>query len=132
MSKFHTHIPIDVKAVEQSLPQGSHVNGVHLASDHKSVVVEWENDNLKTSFTFPIEITPETLAGKAPYPATVKNMAECKRVQNPEVAPTGVSAPQKAATKAKATRARKPSKVKTDDAQTTGQPASETGDPAGS
>lgn len=90
MSKFTTTIPVSVEAVTGSMPKGSFLNEVKLGDDKKSVVIEWENDDYKTPFTGPVELSPLVLEGKEPLPATVKPpqpVAGCKKVQNDEVAP---------------------------------------------
>lgn len=50
MSQFKTKIPVDVASVLEQLPARSHVNSVDF--DGESVVVNWENDDYQTKFTF--------------------------------------------------------------------------------
>jgi hypothetical protein len=89
MSKFSTTIPVNVEAVTDSLPKNSFIHGVRIGDDKKSIVIDWEQDDWRTPYTVPVEVSPDALTGKEPLPETVK----CKRVQNDDVAP---SAPRKA------------------------------------
>lgn len=123
MSKFTTTIPVDVQAVKDSLPKQSHIHRTHISADGHSLVLEWENDEWRTPYTVNMEVSPDALAGKEPLPDYVKTPemrakaaeadAECKRVQNEDVAPT-------AEAKAKKKRAK-----------TAGQSTAEPGDQAG-
>jgi hypothetical protein len=65
MSRFHTSIPVDVEAVKKLLPQrGVHVHGVVINSDDPKqleVVVDWECDNLRTPYSFPVEFPIQEL-----------------------------------------------------------------------
>lgn len=53
MSKFKTSIPVEIKAVLDALPPRSFVNGVSLEGE--TVVVQWENDDYRTPYTYPVE-----------------------------------------------------------------------------
>jgi hypothetical protein len=77
MSKFFTPIPVDVNGVIEKLPPGSFIHSIDL--EKKSVLdkagiatvtycvnVIWDNDNLKTAYTFPLECPVEKLAKADP------------------------------------------------------------------
>ena len=75
MSKFNTRIPVDVAAVVALLPRKSTVSGVSLeqADDGShEVVVEWENDWMKSPFTFPLDWPEDKLRSKE-IPGKVTN-----------------------------------------------------------
>jgi hypothetical protein len=53
MSKFKTHISVDLDTIKQNLPPRSFVNGIRF--DGERVIVEWENDDFRTPYTTPME-----------------------------------------------------------------------------
>lgn len=53
MSKFKTSIPVDLDAIKKALPARSFINSVEFDGDRVSV--QWENDDFKTPYTFPVE-----------------------------------------------------------------------------
>lgn len=61
MSKLSTTIPIDVKSVIDALPKGSFVHWVMLNEAKTGVEIVWDNDDIKTGFTFPTEYPLEKL-----------------------------------------------------------------------
>ena len=76
MSKFNTRIPVDVAAVVALLPRKSTVSGVSLEQvddGSHEVVVEWENDWMKSPFTFPVEWPVEKLRSRE-IPGKVTNV----------------------------------------------------------
>jgi hypothetical protein len=91
MSKFTTTIPVPVDAVLKMLPPNSFVNTVRIGEDKASLVVEWEQDEWRTPYTVPVEVSAKALANEEPLPETVK----CKRVQNGDVAPTATNKAKK-------------------------------------
>jgi hypothetical protein len=107
MSKFKTSIPVDVATIKEQLPERSFVNSVTFSGE--AVVIEWENDNFKTPYTFPVE-----WADPAKIPAGVH---DCKNGP----APKG-TAPQPAAQKmhpfvsGQQTSSPSPQKAKAEDA----------------
>ena len=68
MSKFVTSIPVDVDIVIASLPERSFVHSVTLlrppAGGPTSIEIVWDNDALKTAYTFPLPYPLEKLLGK--------------------------------------------------------------------
>lgn len=53
MSKFQTSIPVDLATIKNALPPRSFVNDV--VFDGERVIVNWENDDYQTPYTFPVE-----------------------------------------------------------------------------
>ncbi len=78
MSKFITCIPVDVAAVIAALPPKSYVHSVELTpklvntgqpgvfNTKFEVEVIWDNDDLKTAYTFPLPYPLEKLIVKKP------------------------------------------------------------------
>ena len=61
MSKFKTSIPVDIKRVTDALPLSSYLEGVQFNRESSTVEVLWENDRLRTPFTFASEWPAEKL-----------------------------------------------------------------------
>lgn len=53
MSKFRTTIPVDIERITKALPARSFVNEVTF--DGENVIVQWENDDYSTAFTYAVE-----------------------------------------------------------------------------
>ena len=61
MSRFKTTIPINLGEVINKLPARSYVESVEISADRKSAEVVWGCDDLKTGFTFPVEMPVEKI-----------------------------------------------------------------------
>lgn len=70
MSKFITKLPIDVTEVTGRLPSKSEVREV--TWNGKELEIQWDNQDLETPFTFPVELTVKDLFDKK-LPECVKN-----------------------------------------------------------
>lgn len=90
MSKFTTTIPVAVDEVIGNLPKGSFIHpisGIRLSENRRSLVLEWEHDDLKTPYTRPVEISVAMLNGKEALPQIVSKRQKTSRVQTSAVAP---------------------------------------------
>ena len=102
MSRFKTGIPVDVAAVKKALPGNSYIHGVHLNADASAVVVEWENDQFKTGYTFATSFPLETLLarslppGVTHLPGVEKPEAGGNLAKNPPAKVEAVDVPAKA------------------------------------
>lgn len=64
MSKFVTAIPVDVHGVLALLPKRATPLDVRFDPELEVVAVEWDDDDLVTPFTFPVEYSIEQLKGQ--------------------------------------------------------------------
>ncbi len=64
MSKFKTCIPVDVDAIKALLPSNSFIHGVTWNPEASQVELQWENDRLKTPYTFSVDFPIESLKAK--------------------------------------------------------------------
>jgi len=55
MSKYTTHMPVDVKEVIELLPKGSTVLSVSFNPEENKIIIFWDNDNFVTPFSVPLE-----------------------------------------------------------------------------
>ena len=75
MSRFVTHIPVDIKSITDQLPAGRFVESVVFNKEQSRVEVTWEHHKFETPYTFPLEITLEQLSSKA---TPEKNLIDAK------------------------------------------------------
>lgn len=66
MSRFKTVVPIDLGEVLGRLPNRSYVESVEISKDRSSAEVIWGCDDLKTGFTFPVEVAVDKIAELKP------------------------------------------------------------------
>jgi hypothetical protein len=64
MSKFKTSIKVVVEDVKAVLPKGCYLERIEFNAKTNTVEVLWEHDAWKTPFTFPVEMSVETLRDK--------------------------------------------------------------------
>lgn len=70
MSKFRTVIPVDIKGLLAKLPAASFVDSISMLPDGSGVAVEWQNDNYRTPYTYPVDCPePGKLAPVGAYGA---------------------------------------------------------------
>ena len=75
MSKFKTVIPVDVAAIVGLLPKNSFVEAVTFDKDAGAVCVTWDNDRLKTPYSFAFDFPAENLkAQRIPEGVTVEGV----------------------------------------------------------
>jgi hypothetical protein len=55
MSKHKTSVPVNVASVIAALPKNSYVHSAELNEARDGVDIVWENDAIKTPYTFPVE-----------------------------------------------------------------------------
>ena len=55
MSKYTTHMPVDVKEVIELLPKGSTVLSVSFNPEENKIIILWDNENFVTPFSVPLE-----------------------------------------------------------------------------
>lgn len=79
MSKFVTTIPVDVHGVLALLPKRATPLDVRFDPELEVVAVEWDDDDLVTPFTFPLEYSIERLkADQLPEKTVLRNGAPAK------------------------------------------------------
>lgn len=73
MSKFTTTIPVDVQEVVRALPAGSSVQKINVKLESSlttasplpvGIEIIWDNDQLKTPYTFPLDFPLKKLMRK--------------------------------------------------------------------
>lgn len=79
MSKFVTRIPIDIHAVLELLPKRATPLDVLFNPNTATVEVHWDDDDLETGYTFPIEFpAPALEQGRVPPGVRVRAGADIR------------------------------------------------------
>lgn len=84
MSQFKSIIPVAIEAFRQKLPARSFIESVTFNRDQSCVEVVWNCDDLRTGYTFAVEVEPENIAAavekygvkRAPYGSPVSTPPE--------------------------------------------------------
>ena len=72
MSKFFTGIPLEISTIKGLMPKGSITESIKLDLKAERLNIEWENADVRTAYTYPVEVTIEDLRERR-WPAGVVN-----------------------------------------------------------
>lgn len=109
MSTFATKLPVDLDTIKALLPKGSHVESVKWNAERGEMEIQWDNAELITPFSFPVDFSIAQLkAGELPEKTVIRERkpAPAPAPEAPEADPVVPTAKKKSVAKKNAAAAK--------------------------